>query len=77
MGKRRTAADEGSDPRRGHLLQVRLRELEKETFEAAAELAGIDVSSWVRERLRLAVIRELEAAGQDIPLFNKGGDDKP
>lgn len=71
MSKRRNADDEGSDDRRGRLLQVRLRDLEKETFEAAADLAGIDLSSWVRERLRLAAFRELEAAGRDIPLFDK------
>ena len=34
---------------------------------AAARLAGIPLSSWVRERLRLAAIRDLESAGQKIP----------
>lgn len=40
---------------------------EKQGFIEAAELAGIPLSSWVRERLRLAAIRELENAGRKIP----------
>jgi hypothetical protein len=48
-------------------LQIRMTEAEKEGFLAAAELAGIPVSSWVRERLRLAAIRDLESAGLKIP----------
>ncbi len=50
-----------------HVLQIRVTESEKQGFAAAAELAGIPLSSWVRERLRLAAIRDLESAGQKIP----------
>jgi len=49
------------------VLQIRLTEAEKRGFSAAADLAGIPLSSWVRERLRLAAIRDLESAGQKIP----------
>jgi hypothetical protein len=49
------------------VLQIRLTEAEKQGFAAAADLAGIPLSSWVRERLRLAAIRDLESAGQKIP----------
>ena len=35
----------------------------------AAKIAGIPLSSWVRERLRLAAIHELEAAGKRIPFI--------
>lgn len=49
------------------VLQIRLTEDEKSGFEAAAELAGIPLASWVRERLRLAAIRDLESAGLKIP----------
>jgi hypothetical protein len=49
------------------VLQIRLTEAEKQGFVAAANLAGIPLSSWVRERLRLAAIRDLESAGQKIP----------
>ena len=48
-------------------LMVRLTEEEKDGMSQAAELAGIPLSSWVRERLRLAAIRELESAGRRVP----------
>lgn len=48
-------------------LQIRLTDEEKQGFQEAANLAGIALSSWVRERLRLAAIRDLESAGQKIP----------
>jgi hypothetical protein len=51
------------------VLQIRLTEDEKLGFETAADLAGIPISSWVRERLRLACIRDLESAGQKIPFI--------
>lgn len=49
------------------VLQIRLTSDEKNGFSAAAELAGIPLSSWVRERLRMAAIHDLESAGQQIP----------
>lgn len=48
-------------------IQIRLSTAEKEGFEQCAKLAGIPLSSWVRERLRLTAIRELENAGQSVP----------
>ena len=51
------------------VLQIRLNDSEKQGFQAAADLAGIPLSSWVRERLRLAAIRDLESAGQKIPFI--------
>jgi hypothetical protein len=51
------------------ILQIRLTSEEKQGFLAAAELSGIPLSSWVRERLRLAAIRDLESAGQQIPFI--------
>lgn len=49
------------------VLQIRVSDDEKRGFSVAATLAGIPLSSWVRERLRLAAIRNLENAGQKIP----------
>jgi uncharacterized protein (DUF1778 family) len=57
-------------------LDLRVSDDEKEGFELAAALAGISLSSWVRERLRLAAIRELESAGRKVPFvpeINVGG----
>jgi hypothetical protein len=51
------------------VLQIRLSEDEKLSFDMASELAGIPLSSWVRERLRLACIRDLESAGQKVPFI--------
>lgn len=48
-------------------IQIRLNDREKLAFVQASELSGIPLSAWVRERLRLAAIRELEAAGLRIP----------
>jgi hypothetical protein len=52
---------------RAQILQIRLTVPEKEGFRAAAELAGIPLSAWVRERLRMAAIRDLESAGRVAP----------
>jgi uncharacterized protein (DUF1778 family) len=49
------------------ILQIRISDSEKEGFELAATIAGISISSWVRERLRTAAIRELERTGRPIP----------
>jgi uncharacterized protein (DUF1778 family) len=47
-------------------LEIRVESAEKEAFKSAADLAGIPVSTWVRERLRRAAIRELEEAARPI-----------
>lgn len=59
-----------SEMAKEQVLQIRLNDREKLGFQAAADLAGIPLSSWVRERLRLAAIRDLESAGQKIPFID-------
>ena len=54
---------------KAQILQLRLTDEEKQGFQAAASLAGLPLSAWVRERLRLAAIRDLESAGQKIPFI--------
>ena len=44
---------------REKLLQVRLKGKEYETFKGAAEQSGLDLSAWVRERLRIAAKKDL------------------
>jgi predicted HicB family RNase H-like nuclease len=51
------------------IIQIRVRPEEKEAFGLASKIAGISLSAWVRERLRLAAARELESAGQKIPFL--------
>ena len=48
-------------------LPLRVQPLEKTAFQQCADLSGVSLTSWVRERLRLAAIRELESAGRRIP----------
>jgi uncharacterized protein (DUF1778 family) len=52
-------------------IELRVFPEEKQGFEDAASIAGISLSAWIRERLRLAAVRELEAASRSIP-FLKG-----
>jgi len=47
-------------------IEVRLSPSEKEGFRQAAELAGVGLSTWMRERLRRTAIRELTEAGQQV-----------
>jgi uncharacterized protein (DUF1778 family) len=44
---------------RDKYLQVRVQELEYSTFKDAADQSGLDLSSWVRERLRQAAKKEI------------------
>lgn len=50
-------------------IQIRLQPSEKEAFEKAAELAGIALSAWVRERLRRAARQDLTGAGVQVPFL--------
>jgi hypothetical protein len=52
----RPKKDEGKA--RDHLMQVRLQVREYDEFKKAADSAGLDLSSWVRERLRMAARKE-------------------
>jgi uncharacterized protein (DUF1778 family) len=60
-----------SDQSKVEILQIRLTPAEKAGIGQAAALAGISVSSWVRERLRLAAIRDLESAGLRVPFVDE------
>lgn len=50
--------------KRDDYLEIRLAGSEKKAFRDASALAGLPLSTWVRERLRRAAIRELEEAGR-------------
>jgi hypothetical protein len=70
--KRLGRPPKGSDKIKGIRLDMRLEESEKEGFRAAAELAGLDLSAWIRERLRQIARKELDGAGIPVPFLNKG-----
>jgi uncharacterized protein (DUF1778 family) len=59
-GRPKKAASE----RKRESVEIRMTPDEKRAFRDAAEIAGLPVSAWVRERLRVAAIRELEAVGK-------------
>jgi uncharacterized protein (DUF1778 family) len=63
------------DPTRtkGEYLDIRLEAAEKQAFRDAADLAGLDLSAWVRERLRSIARKELEGAGLAVAFLNKDG----
>ena len=52
-------------------LVIRLELEEKQAFKDAAKISGAPLSVWVRERLRQAAIKELEAVGHPISFFKK------
>jgi hypothetical protein len=75
--KKKVALCPQKDYKRGvktDLIKIRVSDLEKEGFQEAADLAGLKLSAWARERLRRAAIRELEEASRPIP-FIRARDD--
>ena len=52
------------------LLQLRLQTAKK-SFQKAADIAGIALSAWVRERLRSAARRELTDTGEQVPFYQR------
>jgi hypothetical protein len=50
-------------------LLVKLKTDEKEAFKHAADLAGVSLSTWVRERLRWAATKELQNYGREVPFL--------
>jgi uncharacterized protein (DUF1778 family) len=54
---------------KSEMTLLRLEVGEKEAFRAAAEIAGIDLSAWMRERLRRAARRELEECNRPVPFL--------
>ena len=57
-----------ADQLRSESLLVRLEANEKETFRDAANLAGVPLSTWVRERLKRIAVRELGKASRRVRL---------
>jgi hypothetical protein len=54
---------------KSEFIKIRLDPEEKQAFEEAADLAGVSLSAWIRERLRKSARIELEDAGQQIPFL--------
>ena len=56
---------------KGEYLDIRLEAAEKQAFRDAANLAGLDLSAWVRERLRATARKELEGARLPVAFLAK------
>jgi uncharacterized protein (DUF1778 family) len=54
-------------------LKLRLGPEEKQAFQDAANLSGVALSAWIRERLRKAARKELEEAGHQIAFLQRKG----
>ena len=67
--KRRGRPPKSSGTTKGIRLDVRLEEVEKQAFCAAAQVNGLDLSAWIRERLRKAAKADLQEAGQPVPFL--------
>lgn len=70
--KRLGRPPKGSDKVKGIRFDMRMEVAEKRAFRDAADLAGLDLSAWVRERLRAAARKELEVAGYPVAFLNRG-----
>lgn len=66
MAKKRGRPPVGSDKAKADYLEVRLEVAEKQAFKEAANLAGLALSAWVRERLRRAAREELKKADKPV-----------
>lgn len=45
-------------------ILIKLSETERESFRRAADIAGIGLSAWARQKLRSAAIKELQEVGE-------------
>ena len=58
---------------KSEIVRLRLSVDEKRAFERAAELSGLTVSAWIRERLRRAARIEMEEMGERVPFAKLPG----
>ena len=66
---RRGRPPKGSGKIKSIRLDMRIHPAEKDGFRLAAELSGLELSAWIRERLRKVAREELEQAGQPVPFL--------
>ena len=60
-----------SDMGKSEFIKLRLERNEKQAFLDSADLAGVSLSAWMRERLRKAARMELEEAGRQIAFLRR------
>jgi hypothetical protein len=62
--KTRGRPQKTKDSLKDRVQQIRITQLEKESFEEAARALGITCASWARMRLREACRKDLEAVNK-------------
>lgn len=60
-----------ADRLRNKPMLINLEKTEKEAFKDAADLAGVSLSAWVRERLRQIASRELGKAARPVAFLRQ------
>lgn len=75
MSKKRGRPPKEADRLRNEPLLVMLESDEKEAFKSAADIAGISLSSWVRERLRQVAVSELQNAARPVAFLKRFAQD--
>jgi hypothetical protein len=60
----------GSGQTKDEYLEIRLTTAEKQSFKDAADLAGVGLATWARERLRRIARKELEEADRSIAFLD-------
>jgi hypothetical protein len=51
-------------------ILIKVSEDEREGFRRAADIAGIGVSAWARQKLRAAAVQELQTVGENAPFIS-------
>jgi uncharacterized protein (DUF1778 family) len=73
MAKKRGRPPGATGKAKAQTVQIRMSDAEKLAFETAADLSGLSLSSWVRERLRRNAKAELEEARKPVPFLETPG----
>jgi hypothetical protein len=50
-------------------VMIKVSEEERDGFRRAAEIAGVGLSAWARQKLRSAAIKDLQEVGEKIPFL--------
>lgn len=64
-------SNRGRTKRLDEYIEIRVEASEKKTFKDAANLAGIPLAAWIRERLRRAAVKELEEAAIPVAFLKE------
>jgi hypothetical protein len=59
-----------SENKKSKSVLLRLQQREKDGFQEAADVAGVPLATWMRERLRRIAAQELEAVGRKNPFLS-------